>query len=545
MTSRVAIYSRVSVDDRAVSLDAQEAGARQWAERVGHAVTHVYRDDGVSGAEWERRPGVQRLAADARAKPRPFDLVVVRDLDRLGRDAVRLPLLLVDLRDAGVAVVEWTSGRAVELDGNQLFLATVRSHFAAMERAAIAARTRVALEGRARKGLVVGGEVYGYSRERRADGVHYVVNDAEAAVVRDVFAQRARGATIRAIVADLNRRGVASPHAGRRGSGSWSPASVCDLLGRDRYLGLLRWGAKGEEYRHGTVTRVERADVVIVERPDLAVIDRETWERVRALDCPTRANTRHARPAKHLLVGHMLCDACGGRTTVTRTRIGRVSVPAYVCSWRHDRSACESRWLRPVERLDAVVMRWLGDEVVSDDALGEVLEWTRRERARPQAPADDARAASLRAEERELAVAVQRLAAAIEAAPDVAAIVERLRAQEARLRAVRAELSALLAPPPVEVADEGRLARIVAGLRDHLRDDTATARDVLRLVLDGPLRVTWEGPRRGVRLRGSAVPARLLDLAEGAEGERLTRGPSVSPAGVGQSPRLVWLDRAA
>lgn len=230
---RVAIYCRVSIDDRTVSLDAQETGAREWAARNGHAVTHVYRDDGVSGAEWTHRPGVKRLEAEALTKPRPFDVVVVRDLDRLGRDSVRLPLLLSDLRDARIQVVEWTTGRPVELTGDHLFMASLRAHFAAREREAIAARTRVALEARARRGLVVGGEVYGYRRVRRDDGVHYAINDAEAAVVREVFAARASGRSIRAIVADLNRRGVPSPHAGRRGTGTWSPAAVHDMLKRE------------------------------------------------------------------------------------------------------------------------------------------------------------------------------------------------------------------------------------------------------------------------------------------------------------------------
>ena len=128
---RAAIYARVSVDDRAVSLDAQEAGAREWCARQGHVVVAVHRDDGVSGAEWDRRPGVQRVRAEALTRPRPWDVLVVRDLDRLGRDGVRLPLLLVDLRDAGVSVVEWTTGQAVAVDGMALVLAQLRATMAA------------------------------------------------------------------------------------------------------------------------------------------------------------------------------------------------------------------------------------------------------------------------------------------------------------------------------------------------------------------------------------------------------------------------------
>jgi len=553
---RVALYLRVSVEDRAVSLEAQEAGGRTWAERNGHTVVDVFRDDGVSGAEWDRRHGVQRLRSAALSKPKPFDIVVVRDLDRLGRDGVRLPLLLVDLRDAGISVVEWTTGASVAVDGMALLLAQLRATMAQEERRAIAARTRVALEAKARQGLVVGGEVYGYQRERRDDGVHYVINDAQAAVVRDVFERRAAGETIRAIAHGLNGRAVPSPHAGRRGTGTWSPSAVHEMLCRDRYIGVLRWGVAGSEYLHGTRHATTRTGegVVELEVPELAIVDRITWERVRARDCASRSAPGHARRARHLLVGHAVCDACGGRIATTRTKVGTQSVPAYVCGVRRDRAACEARWLRPSSVLDEPVLDWLETEVLTEDVVSDVVTEALRAIA---LPADEARLDELRAEERSLSAAVQRLTLAIESASDVGVVVERLRAQDARLREVRAELSARVAAAEREAPDEAKVWSVVRELREAVAEDTEGARDVLGMVLDGPLRVAWLGPRRGVRLRGKAVPALLLDLAESAAREppvtqtqpeispRETRGLLVSPAGPRQSLRRVELDCVA
>lgn len=51
--TRAAVYLRVSTDEQRESLDAQERGARQWCERTGASVVAVYRDEGVSGAEWD------------------------------------------------------------------------------------------------------------------------------------------------------------------------------------------------------------------------------------------------------------------------------------------------------------------------------------------------------------------------------------------------------------------------------------------------------------------------------------------------------------
>ena len=86
---RVAIYIRVSTDEQAASAETQEAGIRAWCEKNGHSIVTTIRDIGHSGAEWVHRPGVLQLQSEAQGGTCPWELVVVRDVDRLGRDGVR------------------------------------------------------------------------------------------------------------------------------------------------------------------------------------------------------------------------------------------------------------------------------------------------------------------------------------------------------------------------------------------------------------------------------------------------------------------------
>lgn len=65
---RAVIYVRVSTDEQAQSAETQEAAARAWCERAGHAIVEVVRDIGYSGAEWIERPGVHALEAGARCE---------------------------------------------------------------------------------------------------------------------------------------------------------------------------------------------------------------------------------------------------------------------------------------------------------------------------------------------------------------------------------------------------------------------------------------------------------------------------------------------
>src|SRR5262249_39537741 len=92
-----AIYARKRTDESDRNEDARSTSrqierAREYAARKGWAVDeqYVFTDDAVSGAEWQQRHGFNRLVAalDTHA---PFQVLIVSELSRIGRDTVRTP----------------------------------------------------------------------------------------------------------------------------------------------------------------------------------------------------------------------------------------------------------------------------------------------------------------------------------------------------------------------------------------------------------------------------------------------------------------------
>ena len=91
--------------------------ARQYAARKGWAVLdeHVYVDDGISGAEFANRPGFLRLMNAL--KPRaPFQVLVMSEESRLGREAIETAYALKQLVQAGVRVFFYLEDRERTLD---------------------------------------------------------------------------------------------------------------------------------------------------------------------------------------------------------------------------------------------------------------------------------------------------------------------------------------------------------------------------------------------------------------------------------------------
>ena len=106
-----AIYARLSSDDErsgidGASVERQIENARAFATARGWTVAEVFEDRGISGGEFANRPGLARLIASAKRRPRPFDFVILMALDRLGREQVRTSSAFQELHEAGVAV--WT-----------------------------------------------------------------------------------------------------------------------------------------------------------------------------------------------------------------------------------------------------------------------------------------------------------------------------------------------------------------------------------------------------------------------------------------------------
>lgn len=105
-----AIYARksteqVGVSDEGKSVTRQIAHCQAYAESKGWRVAteHIYSDDGISGAEFVNRPGFIRLMNALKPKP-PFQVLVMSEESRLGREQIQTAYALQQLMDAGVRV---------------------------------------------------------------------------------------------------------------------------------------------------------------------------------------------------------------------------------------------------------------------------------------------------------------------------------------------------------------------------------------------------------------------------------------------------------
>ena len=287
-----AVYARKSTEQNGVADDAksvarQIANAREYAARKQWTVRdeHIYQDDGVSGVLFgPSRPGLARLLNSLKPRP-PFQILVMSEQSRLGREQIETGYVLKQIIDAGVRVFFYADDREAVLDDPvQKMMLSLANFAAEMERDKARQRTHEAMLRKAKALHVTGGRVFGYANVDvpGPDGkrLHVVrtVNAEQAAVVRRVFQMYAGGLGLVRIAKTLNAEGVSAP----RTSG-WAHTAIREMLYRELYAGVIIWNRTQRTVRAGTKKQRDRdeREWVRLDAPELRIVPDELWQAVR------------------------------------------------------------------------------------------------------------------------------------------------------------------------------------------------------------------------------------------------------------------------
>ena len=331
MVKKALLYIRVSTtrqDLDGYSVPMQKERMIAFCKAKGWVVAGVYIDPGFSGASLDR-PGMDSLIEAVKEKK--GDVVLVYKLDRLSRSQRDVLYLLEDIFEPNS--FDFVSMQE-SFDTSTVYgkaMLGILSVFAQMERSTIAERTMMGRVGRAERGYFHGGgtDPIGYDY---IDG-ELVVNEEEAAQVRDVYDMYAAGFS----VSEISRR-----MDGRRTKhGDWSHTStVGNVLDNPLYAGTIHFDGVWGPGRHTPVVSEE--------------LDRKVKARRSRL-----LRVEAAGDSAYLLTSMIYCDCCGARYFPNKRPNGRV---VYSC---HSRAKKNKKMVRDpgckaphiaVEDLDAMVV---------------------------------------------------------------------------------------------------------------------------------------------------------------------------------------------
>ena len=442
---RVAIYARFSTDmQNALSAEDQIRLCRAYAERQGWEVVDAYSDAAISGQN-KHRPGLNAMLAAA--DRRDFDIVLSESLDRIARDLGDTADIFRRLEFARVALFTCADNRVTELHIG--FIGTMSALYVKE----LGSKIRRGGKGQVSRGRVPGGRCYGYdvTPQLHSDGSvefgHRRINEAEAEVIRRIFAEYAVGDAPRAIAQRLNAEGIPSP----RGT-EWRASTINGSAARDYgilrnpiYVGRIRYGRVRmvrDPNSRKRLSRVDAApDIVEGEAPHLRIIDDATWSAAQARkEEHAHVPYRLQRPPRHVLSGLVKCG-CGGNYSV-------VSKSRWACTRHREAGTCDNGRRISTERLEERVLSGLQEQLLAPDILRSVVKRYHDARTEQRAKLQSSR---YRAEERveQLKAEIRNLVNAIAGGADMAEVKDALEERKEALKAAEAALAEHEAVPAI------------------------------------------------------------------------------------------------
>jgi site-specific DNA recombinase len=319
---RVAIYARVSSarQEQERTIASQLEALHNYAAAHGHEVVSdaVFCDDGFSGARLDR-PALDALRDGAQAHR--FEGVLVLTPDRLARNYAYQVLILEELERCGVSVL-FLEQPPLD-DPAARLLVQIQGAVAEYERAKIAERNRRGRLFRLRQGEVaIAVAPFGYRRVARTptEPAHLVIAEAEAAIVRQIFAWHVdAGFSLRGIAHRLQAQGVATP----KGGSLWTAQAVRTIVRNSAYMGtwVVNCTRAAESGGHPRVARPE-AEWISLAVP--AIVDRESFVASQQRHSENRRfSPRHLKAERWLLRGLVRCGVCQHAAVTVRTSSGR------------------------------------------------------------------------------------------------------------------------------------------------------------------------------------------------------------------------------
>jgi site-specific DNA recombinase len=371
---RAILYARVSRDDRANdgrNLAGQLEMGQEYAQDHDYQVVAQLAEDdrGASGAEINL-PELTRIRDMAPAGK--FDVLVVREIDRLSRNLAKQLIVEQELQRAGVQI-EYVLGEYPDTPEGNL-QKHVKAAIAEYEREKIRERIVRGKKQKVKAGhvLVHGNPPYGY-RLGEVDGMRTLIpHEPEARVVRLIHQWYTEGdgengpLPLNAIKRKLTEMGI--PTKGdlddhivkQRGRGVWNRAAVRNILLSETYTGVWHYG-KVRENTKGPDVLNPRETWIPVEVPE--IVSRERWEAAQArLEYNKRTakrNTKH----QYLLRRRVQCGKCGAYMAASSRHSRGKRYLYYSCAAANKRldyaRVCSQKVGFRSEHVDAAVWAWV------------------------------------------------------------------------------------------------------------------------------------------------------------------------------------------
>ncbi|MCW6665323.1 recombinase family protein [Aerococcaceae bacterium NML191219] len=271
---RVAAYARVSHTYLLKSLSHQISHYSDLIQKNPAWVYEgVYIDEAISGRNGTQRKEYQRLIQDC--KNGKIDMILTKSISRFGRNTVELLKTIRELKRVNVSVrFEKENIDTLSTEGELLL--TLLASLAEEESESVSQNIRWKIQKTFEQGIpYIKQDMFGY----RFKETQYIIEEKEAAIVKEIFSWYMEGASPNEIVKQLNEKGCRT----RKGN-LFTKKIIHNILSQETYTGkLILQKTYRSSYKGRSVENKGERPKYIVDNAHEPIITQETFDLVQQL----------------------------------------------------------------------------------------------------------------------------------------------------------------------------------------------------------------------------------------------------------------------
>ncbi len=372
-------YVRLSRDDNKrnySSIENQKLIIQKYAEENNMIVRHIYEDDGISGYSFNR-PQFQNMMANLGS----IDVIVAKDLSRIGRHNAKVLLFLEEMEEQGKRVILIDDNYdSLYSDDDIIGIKTWDNERHVKNTSRKVKRIKKMEQ---ENGTLKCAPPFGYTRHPL--NKQMVLIDEEAAAIlnleKDLYLE---GNGIRKIAEILSDRGVPTPTMlqkeryealglpyHREVTHMWSYGMVKDTLFNDYHNGVLRTHKRERMTINGKDKKISRDQQYVFPDHHPKIFDDDTMKLLfEVKDSRHHSQYRGQRKHVNLFSGCLYCKDCGMKlTAINRPNRGKY----YVCGTynKKGKQFCEHAHLVTEETLMDALVKYL---ILCRDSLADIIQ---------------------------------------------------------------------------------------------------------------------------------------------------------------------------
>lgn len=356
--NKACMYLRLSKDDgmssESNSIINQRDLIQSYAKKNEIELVKEYVDDGYSGTTYDR-PALKDLMEEISKKNRAFDIIIVKDLSRFGRDYIGagryIQKIFPQLHIRFISINDNYDSKHADMSDTNLIL-PIRNFINDSYARDISNKVKSSQKMKREKGEYIGSFApYGYKKSEENKN-KLIVDENVRDIIKSIFDMKLKGYSSKAIAEELNDLGIDSPkvYKEKQGlhytggfkavkGGNWSAKSINRIIENEVYIGTMLQGKSATiNYKNKKQIEKDKKDWVVVKHTHEGIIGKEVFY---IANCMLKRDLYSSKEKKtDLFSGMLFCKDCNSPLVRRVVKYKEKEQVFYICSKYNKEKSC-------------------------------------------------------------------------------------------------------------------------------------------------------------------------------------------------------------